>query len=311
MANLIIKSRKSTVLRHPSLPCNKSNYTVNLLAGCPSECKYCYARSFRSSPQKGDVHFFANSYELCSDEIRRKRKKPSLVYFSTACEPFVSWPKVQDALYGIMKELLDVSIPILVSTKSVIPDRFISLFCSYPKMVYLQIGITTLDDSIRELLEPGASSVENRFKSLEYLIDHGLNIEVRMDPLIPGLTDSDIDFNILCKTISSFGVCHASASYLFLRKQTIQNMNGLNHNGWFFDDMLSQIYTNTIEKYCGGGTVRIASYDYRLKKLERFKSIAADHDIYLRLCSCKNPDITKECCHPEFPISHSKQLDLF
>ena len=86
MGAVIAVERKTNVLRHPGLPCMAHHYTINLTAGCPFECRYCYAQSFRHNPGPGKVLFYANSLELLRRELPRKRTKPRLVYFSSGCE---------------------------------------------------------------------------------------------------------------------------------------------------------------------------------------------------------------------------------
>ncbi len=188
MARIIEVCRKTEVLKHPSLPCLSRFHTINLLAGCPHECRYCYARSFRSNPGNGDVLFYCNTFDLLRSELSRKREKPCLVYFSTACEPFISCKSVRDVLFSVMVLLLDHGVSLLISSKSSIPDRFIQLFSAHSGKVHIQIGMTMADDRIRRLLEPNASTVDERLASLRKLREQGLHPEVRMDPLVPGLT---------------------------------------------------------------------------------------------------------------------------
>ena len=85
MAKIIRQQRKSSVLRRPTLPCLSQYHTINLFAGCPYKCRYCYARSFRSYNNNGYIILYSNTYELLKNELNKKRRKPVCVYFSTAC----------------------------------------------------------------------------------------------------------------------------------------------------------------------------------------------------------------------------------
>jgi DNA repair photolyase len=300
MAEIIEIERKSNVLKRPSLPCLSTFHTINLMAGCPYECRYCYAQSFRSHPGRGKVIFYANTLELLSRELPRKHKKPELVYFSTACEPFAPDERILASLYRIMELLLNHSIFLLISTKSRIPQEFLDLFAGNPGRVHVQVGLTTTDDHIRNLLEPNAAAVKERLATLRALIDHGVRTEVRMDPLMPELTDTDKSFERLCREIACCGVRNATASYLFLRRANHERL-AVELGGWSFPEMSKRLYTQRIKEYCGGGTIRIATSTYRRKKYGQLKRIAAEHGIHLTLCRCKNPDLTDECCHPHPP----------
>jgi DNA repair photolyase len=312
MTEIIRRDRKSAVLRHPILPCLSRYHTINLLSGCPNECRYCYAQSFASHPGWGRVVFYDNTLDCLRRELPRKRKKPELVYFSTACEPFIPLPFVLNDLYAAMKLVLDEGIFLLISTKSEIPESFIHLFAQHPGKVHVQVGMTTINENIRYLLEPKTGSVCTRLKNLGTLIKCGVDAELRMDPLVPGLTDREESFASLLREVSKLGVNHAVASYIFLRPSIPMSLS-LSYQGWLLSDIVECYYTHRIEDYCGTGTIWIVTPGYRREKYDELKRIAAEYGISLNLCRCKNADITAECCHPQLPEygSQDAQMTLF
>jgi len=311
MAQIIEVKRKTEVLKHPSLPCLSHFHTINLLAGCPYECRYCYARSYRSNPGNGKVLFYCNTLDLLQSELFKKRKTPGLVYFSTACEPFISCDSVQNVLFSVMELLLDHGVSILISTKSSIPDQFVKLFSEHPGKVHIQVGITMMDDRIRRLLEPNASSVDKRLATIRKLREQGIHSEVRMDPLVPGLTDTEESFTSLCKHISECDISHAAASYLFIRHANYQSMM-VRFNDWLFESVYKELYTDKIVKFCGYGNITIPDAGYRRRKYGELISIAHEYGITLRLCGCKNSDMTHDNCHFEqFESKKNIQMELF
>ncbi len=307
---LMVAERKSQVLSQPSLPCLSRFHTISLTAGCPYACRYCYARSFRSNPGPGKVLFYANTYELLCNQLPRKRKKPELVYFSTACEPFAPFPQVLETLYRVMKLLLEHNVSLLISTKSNPPKQFLGLFARFPGKVHVQVGLTTLDDHVRSVLESRANTVAERLHALRALVERGISIEVRSDPLIPDLTDNEESFDAPYTELSRCGITRAAASYLLLRPGNAAAMD-VSIAGWRFSEMAARIYTQEVSKYCGNNTIRIPGTAYRQQKLERLKQIAASHGIQLQLCGCKNPDITTDCCHPLPPVKKRMQQGSF
>lgn len=311
MAEVIRLNRQSGVLHHPTLPCLSSDYTINLTAGCSNLCRYCYAQSFRHHPGAGKIVFYANTLERLKLELPRKRNKPRRVYFSTGCEPFQPFPRILDDLYGIMELLLESGVALLVSTKSVIPDRFLPLFERHPGMVQVQVGLTTTDDAVRHLMEPEAAAATERLGNMRRLEDHGVDVEARMDPLIPALTDTTESFDALCQAVAATGVNTASASYMFLRLDDFPALD-VTHGDWSFREMKARYYTHRLEQYCGSRAVRVAEPGYRAERYEALRAIAETQGIKLRLCGCKNPDITPACCHPPLSsTSKSNQGTLF
>jgi len=312
MAELTCVERKSPVLKRPSLACLARYHTINLTAGCPYECRYCYAQGFRCNPGRGKVLFYANTAEALRRELPRRRRRPELVYFSTACEPFMPDDRVLNCLYEVMSMLLDHSVRLLISTKSLVPQKFIDLFAPHRELVHVQVGLTTMDDEVRLLLEPNAASVEARLKGLSSLRSRGISAEPRMDPLTPELTDTDASFAALCRAVVKARADTATVSYLFLRQSNVGRMS-VEMAGWSFRDMAQRVYTEEIRNYCGGGTVRIPAAQYRREKYARLKAIASEQGLSLRLCHCKNPDVTTECCHPKSiaSVEARKQSNLF
>jgi len=205
-----------------------------------------------------------------------------------------------------MELLLREGIFVLISSKSEIPESFIQLFAHYPGKVHVQVGMTTVDESIRQLLEPKTASVSTRLQNIRKLVENGVHAELRMDPLVPELTDMEESFVSLLGEASKQGITHAVASYMFLRP-SINMPLSLSFNEWSFREIEKHYYTHRIEEYCGTGIISVVAPDYRREKYEQLKMIAAEYGISVDLCQCKNKDITTECCHPQLPDPDSPQ----
>lgn len=298
MTQFIEAERKSYVLHHPALPCLARYHTLNLALGCAYECRYCYAQSFRNHPGPGRVKFYANTPELLRHELASRRTPVELVYISTGCEPFMPHPAMLTAQHECMRLLLVHGARLLITTKSRIPDPFHDLFKKHFSQVHVHFSLTTTDDGIRQAFEPNAATTEERLASIAEMVRLGVKTEARIDPLIPGLTDTRDSMENLCQALSEKGVKSAIASFLFLRRSLIKNMN-VRCSGWSFQEMKAKLYTSKIERYCGSGTILIPPPQYRAEKLDELRGIAQRNGIMLLACRCKNPDITRECCHPQ------------
>lgn len=312
MMKIIERTRRSAILRHPLLPCLARHYTINLTSGCPNQCVYCYAKSYTFHPGWGTVVYYSNSFEALQRELARKRRQPELVYFSTASEPFLPAPSILDGVYNIMRLLLEQGIFILISTKCAIPERFIQLFKQFHVQVHIQVGMTTANDDVRQTLEPNAASVQERLNNLVRLIGYGIKAELRMDPLIPGLTDMNESFDRLLDAVEQTGVRSGMMSYLFLRP-SIRFPEDLSFGSWSFREAAQPLYTTRVDDYCGDGIIWIPRADYRKESYARLKEIARSHRIVLNLCRCKNKDVTDEFCHPTLPqkVMMNEQTELF
>ena len=72
MPEVLYAERKSAVLTPSSLACLAHVPTVNLTAGCAYECRYCYARGYRTHPGEGKVRFYTNTLSKLREELHQQ-----------------------------------------------------------------------------------------------------------------------------------------------------------------------------------------------------------------------------------------------
>jgi len=309
MFQLIDSERKPNILSKPTLPCLMDYHAINLTSGCPFECRYCYAQGYSKNPGKNKIIFYANSFEKLRAELPRKKKKPRMIYFSTYCDPFIPIQKVLEQQFRIMELVLSHLIPILISTKGFIPDKFLTLFSKYSSQINVQVGLTTVDESVRQRIEPNAANANQRLKNISSLLAIGVNTELRMDPLIPRLTDTRESVESLLRRVADIGCKRAIASFLHIRKANQREMEFF-HSDWCFRNIRKELYVAN-EKLGGDGyAITLPSKTYRLERLKRISEIGEKFGIEVRTCGCKNPDITKGSCNPDPIIRQTGQLSF-
>jgi len=281
-------------------------HAINLTAGCPFACRYCYAQGYANNPGNGRIVFYANSAEKLAAELTGKRRKPKIVYFSTATDPFVPITKILDAQFRIMEMLLQNGISIFVLTKAKVPARFVDLFVAHRDRVHVQIGLTTADDRVRRLIEPKAATVNERLENISALLAGGIDTELRMDPLIPLLTDTDQSLCALLRETSARGCRRAVASFLHLRRANRELMT-IVHDDWSFATIRRRLFTTHSRLGCGGTEILLPSATYRRKRFQAAAQIGAELGVKIKFCGCKNPDITTDRCHPK-PKEANEQM---
>ena len=84
-------------------------------------------------------------------------------------------------------------------------------------------------------------------------------------------------------------------------------------DGWSFDKMVTQLYTEEIADYCGTGKIRVPSREYKTKRFQSLRRLALAEGIDLRFCRCKNSPVTQDLCHdlPRALKSRPPQCTLF
>jgi DNA repair photolyase len=164
------------------------DYTVNPYVGCSHACRYCYAtfmRRFTGHREKwGEfVDVKINAPELLAREIFRRKK--GRVWVSGVCDPY----QKAERKYKLTRRCLEIMIengwPVTVQTKSALVLRDSDIL---EKTDEAEVGfsITTADDNIRKIFEPGASPIQERIEALSLLHSRGIRTFAMIAPLLPG-----------------------------------------------------------------------------------------------------------------------------
>jgi len=287
--------RKGHVLTRSTLKCLSQVASINPTLGCIHQCAYCYARGYSIYPGDGKVLVYGNMPEKLKRELVSRRKLPAYVFFSPTCDVLQPIPQVLKITYELMKVLLEYGVGINLLTKGRIPTKFLQLFGEYKELVHIQLGITTLDRDIQKKLEPYAATPQERIRNIEQLCSIGITPEVKLDPLIPGITDTQSNLTALFKTLQGFGVNSTGINYLFLRPQIKKNLYKALGKTPFLPKIMEH-YQNSkpINLLAEQSRVVALDVEYRKQSYEQISALASDFGIYAYVCGCKNPDITEE-----------------
>ena len=164
------------------------DYTVNPYVGCQHGCTYCYARFMRrftghEEPWGHFVDIKVNAPDLLRCEIGKMR--PGRVWVSGVCDCYQPMEKT----YGVTRKCLELLVkrdwPVTVQTKSPTVLRDIDLLRTGDK-VEVGLSVTTGDDGVRQLFEPGAPSIRERVNALEELHLAGIRTFAMIAPMLPG-----------------------------------------------------------------------------------------------------------------------------
>jgi DNA repair photolyase len=163
------------------------DYVVNPYVGCSHSCRYCYAafmKRFTGHKEKwGEfVDIKINAPELLAKEIKKKRI--GRVWVSGVCDPYQAAEKKYKLTRRCVEILLENQWPVTVQTKSSLVLRDIEILEQF-KDIEVGFSITTADDKIRKLFEPGASPINERIHALDVLHSRGIRTFVMIAPILP------------------------------------------------------------------------------------------------------------------------------
>jgi len=169
-------------------PSKVYDYALNPYVGCQHNCVYCYAKfmkRFTNHQEKwGEfVDVKINAPELLVHEV--KKKKIGRVWISGVCDPYQPLEKKYQITKRCLEILVENGWPITVQTKSPLVLRDIDTL----KRAYdLEVGftITTADERIRTIFEPGAPPSSARIEALASLRKEGIRTFAMVAPILPG-----------------------------------------------------------------------------------------------------------------------------
>ncbi len=297
MAKVTSIQRRSAVLTPSSLACLSKTPTINLTAGCAHGCLYCYTRGYRSYPEEGVVNVYANTLELLRHELARARRKPAAVYFSPASDLFQPVQEVLDMAYRVLQEILSRGIGVAFLTKGLIPERHMLLLQKNAVLVRAQIGLITLDDALLRTFEPKAARATVRIAQMKRLTESGIRTQMRIDPILPAVTDDERTFQELCRSAAEAGVTDIAASVLFLRPVLLRRLRRAAEINAAVARCLGA-FTNSqrIAIHAEHSSVVALPLQRREQIFRRLERAASGCGLRVKRCACKNPDIASGTC---------------
>jgi DNA repair photolyase len=264
-------------------------------------------------PGEGRVVVYADTADRLIAELRRKRRKPTHVYFSPSTDVFQPVDEVLEMAYEMFATLLGQGVGIAFVTKGRIPERHMALLSAQAELVQVQIGVITPDEALARRLEPNAAPPALRFEQMRRLIHAGVKTRMRVAPIIPGLTDADETLDALFGHAASAGVTHATINALHLRPAIVASLR--KHIEPHEAEMVLSRYAGAHSVHvCGDKSKQTPlARDARVSLFERARRIAKRHGIQAHVCGCMNPDLPSERCAlaGDWLIPNHGQMTLF
>lgn len=203
----------------PDIPFDRS---INPYRGCEHGCIYCYARPSHahvglSAGLDFESKLFAkpDAARLLKRELAKENYNPKSIAIGTNTDPYQPIERKMRIMRQILEVLAEAKHPVGIITKSALVLRDIDILSQMAQdgLVNVAMSITTIDRKLARAMEPRASTPTKRLEALEALNKAGIPTSVMIAPVIPGLTDFEIE-RILD---SAHNVGVEQAGYILLR----------------------------------------------------------------------------------------------
>jgi DNA repair photolyase len=169
------------------------HYNLNIYKGCSHSCIYCDSRSDCYHIENFDVvRGKENAMLILEKELKSKRKK-GVIGSGAMSDPYNPQEKIHQLTRQSLQLIDQYHFGISLTTKSSLIERDLDLLVQIKKhsAVLVLMTITTADDELASVLEPGASKTSQRFETLRKFSKAGIPTGILMMPILPFINDTD------------------------------------------------------------------------------------------------------------------------
>ncbi len=176
-------------------------YSVNPYRGCAHGCSYCYARpGHEYLGLSAGVDFETKimvkrrAPELLRQFLASPKWSPETIVFSGVTDCFQPIERELRLTRGCLEVAAECRQPVGIITKNALVARDVDLLAELAahRAVRVALSVTTLDQELARVMEPRTSSPAARLRAIAQLSAAGVDVEVMIAPLIPGLNDHEV-----------------------------------------------------------------------------------------------------------------------
>jgi DNA repair photolyase len=176
--------------------------SINPYRGCEHACPYCYARPSHGylglSPGldfETKLFYKADAARLLEAELAAKNYKCSTIMLGANTDPYQPIERDLRVTRAILEVLARCRHPVTITTKSALVARDADLLADLARdrLAHVMFSIPTLNSALKRALEPRASSAAAKLKAMRALADAGVPVGVLVAPIIPVLTEHEIE----------------------------------------------------------------------------------------------------------------------
>ena len=196
-----LETHPKTILNRVESPDIPGEWSMNPYQGCEHGCIYCYARN--THPYWGysagldferKILVKRNAAELLEASLKKKSWKASPVMFAGNTDVY----QPAERKFGITRACLEIFLkyrhPVSLITKNSLLLRDLDVLkqLAADDLLHVAVSITTLNEELRQYLEPRTATVAQRLKIIETLNANGIPVMAMLAPIIPGLNEHEV-----------------------------------------------------------------------------------------------------------------------
>ncbi len=182
-------------------------YNFNLYRGCGHHCIYCDSRSecYQIEDFDGEILVKANAVELLRKELGSKRVVGTIGTGSMN-DPYMPLEVVKQLTRRALEVIAESGFPIHIITKSDLVLRDLDLLKQVAQTyAAVSFTVTTADDDLAKVLEPGAPVSSRRFSAMRKLSENGILTGLTLMPVLPFIEDTEANIRRIIELAHEHG----------------------------------------------------------------------------------------------------------
>ncbi|WP_420578415.1 PA0069 family radical SAM protein [Ekhidna sp.] len=264
----IFKETPKKIISSNNSPDIGLSASINPYQGCEHGCVYCYARNsheywgFSAGLDfETKIIIKPEAPALLEKEFLKTSYKPKVIMLSGNTDCYQPLERKFELTRKLLTVFNKYQNPVGIITKNALVTRDIDILSELASnnLVHVVFSITSLDEKLRQKLEPRTASAVKKLKAMEELVKAGIPVGVMNAPLIPGLNHHEIPE--ILKASANAGSTFAS--------YTVVRLNG--QIGRVFKDWLTKNFKDRADKVwhqiqdLHGGNVNDTEFGRRIK----------------------------------------------
>ncbi len=290
-ARLVRVARRGPILR-PS-PMVPGVFGLDLTAGCLHGCPFCHIRDLPRFRGEGRILFDPFTSEHLAEVIDAMDMRPRQVVLSPSSDPLPSSREVRAEAMKVISLLLDRQIAVQIMTRGRVPRLLVDRMARDRDRVKVAVGLMTLDRSLSRVLEAFSGSPFGRLADLRRMVSEGLDVEARLEPLIPGRTDTRDNLAPLLEALATAGVRKVVAHYLYSTPLARESLDSaIAPLGWA-ERLRDDFEGGNVFRLGTIGPTKHFPLEVRRSGLARLIALGAEFGLSVTTGSAQNPDLPK------------------
>lgn len=267
-ATQLIEESPKNIVSVSNSPDLSFGHSINPYQGCEHGCIYCYARNAHEYwglsaglDFERKIIVKRNAAELLEKFFNKAGYKPATIMLSGNTDCYQPIERKLAITRALLEVFLKYKHPVGLITKNnlILRDLDILKDLAALNLVHVTITINSLNESLRQKMEPRTVTAASRLKVINQLASANIPVQLMMAPIIPGLNSDEIPQ--LVKAAAEEG----ASSAIF----TVVRLNGAISE--LFTDWIYKAYPDRAEKVlnriadCHEGKLNDSRWGKRMK----------------------------------------------